>query len=113
MTTSRPDPEESVTLSEAVERFALDQPTAARIRALLNGMALRWWDHQSIRYRLCDVIAAIAYVHEARTKTERRTQFGQGELCPFCGADTTRGWYADYCMTCGAEYEKALLSQGA
>ncbi len=113
MTTSRPDPEEFVTLSQAVQRFDLDQPTAARIRTLLNGMALHWWDHQSVRYRLCDVIAAIAYVQEARTKTERRAQFGQCEQCPFCGADTTRGWYADYCMTCGAEYEKVVLSQRA
>ena len=113
MTTARPDPEESVTFSHAVQRFDLDQPTAARIRALLNGMALRWWDHHSVRYRVCDVIAAIAYVQEAGTNTERRAQLGQREHCPFCGADTTHGWYADYCMVCGAEYEKVLLLPGA
>ncbi len=110
MTPSRPDPEEAVTLNQAVQRFDLDQPTATRIRTLLNGMALRWRDHQGVRYRLCDVVAAIAYVQEAQTKAERRTSSDSSEPCPFCGADTTQGWYADYCTVCGAEYDKVVLS---
>ncbi len=104
MTACRPDPEEFV---------ALDQPTATHIRTLLNGMALRWRDHQGVQYRVCDVVAAIAYVQQARTKAEQRTKIDHCEPCPFCSADTTRGWYADYCMVCGAEYTNVPPSHGA
>ena len=112
MTPSRPDPEAAVTLSQAVQHFDLDQPTAARIRALLNGMGLRWVDQQGVRYRLGDVIAALAYIRAVGTQAEQRPRIDPSEPCPFCGADTTRGWYADYCVVCGAEYDKVMGSQG-
>ncbi len=56
------DPPAVVSLQDAAQRLALDQGTVAQIRSLLNGMALRWCSPQGVRYRLTDVVAAVAWV---------------------------------------------------
>ena len=58
------DPPEAVSLQEAAQRLTLDHVTVARIRSLLNGMALRWCSPQGVRYRLTDVVAAVAWVRD-------------------------------------------------
>ena len=67
------DPPEAVSLQEAAQRLTLDHATVARIRSLLNGMALRWCSAQGVRYRLTDVVAAVAWVRaEAARAPEGR-----------------------------------------
>ena len=67
------DPPAWVSLEEAAQRLTLDHATVARIRSLLNGMALRWCSAQGVRYRLTDVVAAVAWVRaEAARAPEGR-----------------------------------------
>lgn len=81
MMNSSPDPAERIRLRQAVQRFALDAATAARIRVLLNGMALRWRDQDGVWYRLCDVIAAMAYDQDAHLDHSSRAGSSAGAAC--------------------------------
>ena len=87
MTSSRPDPVERINLRQAVQRFNLDAATAARIRALLNGMALRWRDQDGVWYRVGDVVAALAYDQDAHLDRVNRAGSGEGAACSSSGVD--------------------------